>query len=114
MAVHAHPDDEAISTGGVLAKYAKEGIRTVLVTCTRGEVGEISDPGLASPENLAEVRTQELAEACRILGVSDQEFLNFRDSGMASTPENEHPESFWQADPNEAAARLVALVRRYQ
>lgn len=114
MAVHAHPDDEAISTGGVFAKYAAEGIRTVLVTCTRGEEGEISDPALANRENLAEVRTRELDEACRILKIGALEFLGYRDSGMAGTPENENPTSFLQADLAEATGRLVALVRRYR
>jgi N-acetyl-1-D-myo-inositol-2-amino-2-deoxy-alpha-D-glucopyranoside deacetylase len=114
MTVHAHPDDEAISTGGVLAKYVQEGVRTVLVTCTRGEVGEISDPALATPENLAEVRTRELEEACRILNVTHQEYLGYRDSGMMGTPENDDPRSFYQADLEEATGRMVALVRRYR
>ena len=63
MTVHAHPDDEAIGTGGVLARYADEGLRTVLVTCTGGEVGEIAHPDLATPDNLGEVRRRELAAA---------------------------------------------------
>ena len=67
LAVHAHPDDECISTGGILARYTAEGARTVLVTCTDGAVGEISDPALATPENLASVRSRELDEAVRIL-----------------------------------------------
>ena len=66
MTVHAHPDDEAIGTGGVLARYADDGLRTVLVTCTGGEVGEISDSALATPETLAEVRRKEL-EAARTM-----------------------------------------------
>src|SRR5437762_14340846 len=71
MTVHAHPDDEAIGTGGVLARYSDEGLHTVLVTCTGGEVGEIADSALASPENLAQVRLQELRAACEILGVGE-------------------------------------------
>jgi N-acetyl-1-D-myo-inositol-2-amino-2-deoxy-alpha-D-glucopyranoside deacetylase len=114
MAVHAHPDDEAIGTGGILKKYAKEGIRTVLVTCTRGEEGEISDPSLATRENLGEVRALELAEACRILGVTDLEYLGYRDSGMAGTPENDNPASFHRADLQEATGRLVKLIRTYR
>src|SRR4051812_2119493 len=90
MTVHAHPDDEAIGTGGILARYADEGIRTVLVTCTGGEVGEIADPDMASPETLGEVRERELREACRILGVSALHLLGYRDSGMAGTPDNDH------------------------
>ena len=114
MAVHAHPDDEASGTGGVLARYADEGVRTVLVTCTGGEVGEIASPTLASPANLAEVRRQELLESCKILNISDLELLGYRDSGMAGTPDNEHPESFARADLEEAAGRLAELVRAYR
>jgi mycothiol conjugate amidase Mca len=112
MAVHAHPDDETITTGGILAKYSAEGVYTIVVTCTGGEVGEISDPALATPENLAEVRARELEEACRTLGVRRGESLGYRDSGMMGTADNEHPESFWQADFDAAAGKVVALVRR--
>src|SRR5919199_804042 len=98
VAVHAHPDDECLGTGGILARYAAEGVRTVLVTCTDGAVGEISDPSLASPENLAEVRSRELDEAVRILNVSRSVRLGYRDSGMAGTPHNKHPASLAQAD----------------
>jgi mycothiol conjugate amidase Mca len=114
MAVHAHPDDEAIGTGGLLARCADEGIRTVLVTCTGGEVGEIADETMATAENLAEVRERELREAVRILGVAHLELLGYRDSGMAGTPPNEHPEAFARADLGEATGRLVRLVRRYR
>ena len=112
MAVHAHPDDEAIGTGGVLARYADEGLRTVLVTCTGGEVGEISDTTLATPETLAEVRRKELERACAILRVGRLHLLGYRDSGMMGTPDNAHPASFYQASLEEATARLVSLVRR--
>jgi N-acetyl-1-D-myo-inositol-2-amino-2-deoxy-alpha-D-glucopyranoside deacetylase len=114
MTVHAHPDDEAIGTGGILARYSAEGVQTVLVTCTRGEVGEIVDPSVAKPENLAEVREAELRAACAVLGVSSFHFLGYRDSGMAGTPENEDPRAFWKADLGEATGRLVALIRRYR
>jgi N-acetyl-1-D-myo-inositol-2-amino-2-deoxy-alpha-D-glucopyranoside deacetylase len=114
MTVHAHPDDEAIGTGGILARYAAEGVRTVLVTCTRGEVGEIVDPTVAQPENLAEVRVAELKTATALLHVSALEFLGYRDSGMMGTPENDDPRSFYRADLDEATGRLVALVRCYR
>ena len=112
MAVHAHPDDESIGTGGVLARYADEGLRTVLVTCTGGEVGEISDSMLATPGTLAEVRQRELERACEILHVGQLHLLGYRDSGMMGTPDNDHPSSFYQASRDEATARLVTLVRR--
>jgi mycothiol conjugate amidase Mca len=112
MTVHAHPDDEAIGTGGVLARYADEGFRTVLVTCTGGEVGEIADPGMATADNLAEVREKELLAACEILKVSQLHLLGYRDSGMAGTPDNDHPDSFHRADLEEATGKLVALIRQ--
>jgi mycothiol conjugate amidase Mca len=114
MAVHAHPDDESIGTGGILAEYAERGVRTVLVTCTNGEVGEIADPSLASLDNLAKVRLGELRRACEILRVDHLELLGYRDSGMAGTPENQHPDAFAVANLDEATGRLVALVRRYR
>jgi N-acetyl-1-D-myo-inositol-2-amino-2-deoxy-alpha-D-glucopyranoside deacetylase len=114
MVVHAHPDDETIATGGVLARYAAEGVRTVVVTCTRGEVGEITDPAIASPATLAAVREAELRAACALLHVTALHLLDYRDSGMAGTPENDDPRSFWRADFAEAVGRLVALVRRYR
>src|SRR4030081_3419139 len=111
IAVHAHPDDECLGTGGILARYAAEGARTVLVTCTDGAVGEISDPALATPENLAEVRSRELDESVRILDISRSARLGYRDSGMAGTADNQHPASFQQANFDEALGRVVHLVR---
>jgi mycothiol conjugate amidase Mca len=114
MAVHAHPDDEAIGTGGVLARAAAEGIRTVLVTCTGGEVGEINPDTTVGAEELGQVRESELRAACEILGVAHLELLGYRDSGMAGTEDNNHPDCFAQADLDHAAARLVDLVRTYR
>ena len=117
MAVHAHPDDEVIGTGGTFAHYAEQGVQTVLVTCTLGEEGEIVVPEWDTPENherLATIRRQELAEAVDILKISHLEVLPYRDSGMIDRPSNEHPECFNKADPSEATERLVALVRKYR
>lgn len=117
MAVHAHPDDEAIGTGGMFARYAAEGVHTVLVTCTLGEEGEIVDADLDTPQNhahLADIRREELRSAVAQLGIEHLEVLPYRDSGMIGTPSNEHPESFAQADLHEATARLVRLVRQYR
>lgn len=111
MAVHAHPDDETFGTGGVLARYSSEGVRTVVVTCTRGEMGEVSEPHLATPETLGAVRQRELAAALRVLRVSRSVQLGYRDSGMAGTPDNQHPASFLQAPLSEATGKLVALIR---
>lgn len=114
MAVHAHPDDEAIGTGGILARYADEGVRTILVTCTGGELGEIADPSMATPETLGEVRERELRRACTILDVAHLELLGYRDSGMAGAEANQDPRSFAAADLDSAAGRLVELVRRHR
>ena len=115
MTVHAHPDDETIGTGGVMAKAAAEGHRVVLVTCTRGELGEIVVPELDTPENhrrLAEIRAGELETALTALGVTAWENLGYRDSGMMGTPGNQDPRCLWQADLDDAIRRLVWLVRR--
>lgn len=116
LAFHAHPDDESSSMGGVLAKYAAAGESVVVVTGTDGAEGEIhnyDDPESLMPQ-LAEMRTQELKDALSILGVTHSEFLGYRDSGMMGTDPNNNPESFWQADFNEATKRLVHLIREYQ
>jgi N-acetyl-1-D-myo-inositol-2-amino-2-deoxy-alpha-D-glucopyranoside deacetylase len=117
MTVHAHPDDETIGTGGVMAKAMNAGHRVVLVTCTRGELGEIVVPEMDSPDNhrrLGEIRAGELERAMTRLGVTEWENLGYRDSGMMGTDGNRDPRSFWQADIDEAAGRLTWLVRRYQ
>ncbi len=116
MAVHAHPDDECFGTGGVLAKYAAEGARTVLVTATGGEEGEIHDPDLTEEEarpRLKEIRERELRRAADILDVGALELLGYRDSGMMGTPANAHPDNFHNADLDEATGRLVALIRKH-
>jgi len=110
LAVFAHPDDEGLS-GGVLAKYANEGVRVALACATRGEAGEISDPALATPETLGQVREAELRDACRILGVKELYFLGYRDSGMAGTTENNHPDALVQADPQAVVGKIVRLIR---
>jgi N-acetyl-1-D-myo-inositol-2-amino-2-deoxy-alpha-D-glucopyranoside deacetylase len=112
LLVHAHPDDEAISTGGAMLKARADGHRVVLVTATRGEVGEIynMDEGSTRP-HLGEVRTKELENAARVLGVNRGEFLDYRDSGMVGTADNENPKSFHQAPLDQAAAKLAAIMR---
>jgi len=118
MAVHAHPDDEASTTGGILAKYAAEAVRTVLVTCTNGECGD--GPNGAKPGEpghdeaaLVAIRRRELEESCRILGVSHLERLGYRDSGMEGWASNHAPGAFASLDVERAAEPLVALMDRY-
>jgi N-acetyl-1-D-myo-inositol-2-amino-2-deoxy-alpha-D-glucopyranoside deacetylase len=120
LLVHAHPDDESIETGGVMARYAAEGARVTLVTCTLGELGEIIPPGLAHlaagrQDRLGEYRIGELDAACAALGVSDHRFLGgagrWRDSGMMGTAANDDPRCFWRASVEEAAGELAAVIR---
>lgn len=112
LLVHAHPDDESISTGGVMMKAKAHGHRVVLITATRGEVGEIHNMDEASSRpRLGEIRTEELRAADEILGVDRQEFLGYRDSGMVDTADNKDPRSFHQAKLEEAAGRLAVYLR---
>jgi len=108
---HAHPDDECIACGGVMRKAYEQGHRVVLVVATRGEVGEVEDGFLGNDEELWERRVKETHEAATILGAARVEFLGYTDSGMMGEPANDHPDSLWQADVDEAAERLAAILR---
>jgi N-acetyl-1-D-myo-inositol-2-amino-2-deoxy-alpha-D-glucopyranoside deacetylase len=119
LLVHAHPDDESIGTGATMAKYAAEGARVTLVTCTLGELGEIIPPSLAhlaaeQEDRLGPYRIGELDAACAALGVTDHRFLGgpgrWRDSGMMGTPGNDDPRCFWRADLDEAARALLDVI----
>ena len=125
LTVHAHPDDEASKGAPTLAMYAQQGVRTVLVCCTGGEEGDLQNPGLRDPGQpfhgltpeqeralLAEVRPGELARSAEVIGFHHVEMLGYRDSGMPDSPANEHPDCFHAAPLDEAAARLVAVIRR--
>jgi len=107
---HAHPDDEALASGGTMARMADEGHRVVLVVATRGEEGEPVPGVLAEGEALGDRRTSEVHEAASILGVARVSFLDYRDSGMADHPANDHPECFWQADTESAVDRLEEVL----
>jgi LmbE family N-acetylglucosaminyl deacetylase len=119
MAVHAHPDDESSSTGGILARYAAEGVRTVVVTCTNGEFGD--GPGGVKPgeeghdpDAVAEIRLAELEAACEILSVSHLELLGYRDSGMAEWEYKDASEAFCNVPIDVSAGRLSALFEKYR
>lgn len=112
LAVFAHPDDEAFGTGGTLARYASEGVATTLVCATRGEAGEIAEGTGATPETLGEVREHELRCAAETVGVREVIFLGYRDSGMAGTPENQHPGAFVNAPAEQVVRQLVEIIRR--
>jgi LmbE family N-acetylglucosaminyl deacetylase len=119
MAVHAHPDDEASSTGGVLARYSAEGVRTVVVTCTNGEFGDA--PGQVKPgedghdeEAVARLRLSELRQSCKLLGVSHLELLGYHDSGMPDWDYRKRPDAFCNIPQELVAARITALIERYR
>jgi N-acetyl-1-D-myo-inositol-2-amino-2-deoxy-alpha-D-glucopyranoside deacetylase len=121
LLVHAHPDDETINNGATMAMYVAAGYNVTLVTCTRGEEGEILVPELAhlaadKEDGLAPIREAELANAMAALGVTDHRFLGapahrYRDSGMMDTPPNNRPDVFWQADIDAAARELVEIIK---
>jgi N-acetyl-1-D-myo-inositol-2-amino-2-deoxy-alpha-D-glucopyranoside deacetylase len=120
LLVHAHPDDETINNGATMAFYAAMGAQVTLVTCTRGEEGEILTPELShlassDTDALGEHRETELANAMQALGITDFRFLaqgegRYRDSGMMGTEVNNRSDVFWQADLEEAADHLVKVI----
>lgn len=119
MAVHAHPDDEASSTGGILALYADQGIRTIVVTCTNGEFGDA--PGQVKPgddghdeQEVAQLRLSELRQSCKILGVSHLELLGYHDSGMPDWDYKDRPDAFCNVSLDEVAGRIAELIRQYE
>ncbi len=125
LTVHAHPDDEASKGAPTLAKYHAEGVHTVLVCCTGGEEGDLQNPSLReqgrpfhglTPEEerakVASMRSAELAASAAVIGFDEVVMLGYRDSGMAESESNEHPDCFHQADLDEATGRLVEVVRR--
>ncbi len=125
LTVHAHPDDEASKGAPTVAKYSAEGVHTVLVCCTGGEEGDLQNPSLreegqpfhglepdAERALVAQMRAGELAASAAVIGFDEVEMLGYRDSGMADTEPNLHPDCFHQADIDEATGRLVAIVRR--
>ena len=119
MAVHAHPDDESSSTGGVLATYTDQGIRTVVVTCTNGEFGDA--PGGVKPgqdghdaQTVAALRLTELRQACKILGVTDLETLGYHDSGMPDWDYKDSPEAFCNVPLAEVSRRVSGQIEQYR
>ncbi len=119
MAVHAHPDDEASSTGGVLATYSAQGIRTVVVTCTNGEFGD--GPGGVKPgtdghdeQAVARKRLAELRKSCTILGVTDLELLGYHDSGMPEWDYKGRADAFCNVPEADVAARISGLIEKYR
>ena len=120
MAVHAHPDDEAIGTGGILARYSAEGVRTVLVTCTNGELGDApggvkpGEPGPRRDGRGARCAAASSRPAARSSASRTSSCSGYHDSGMEGWPQNDAPDSFWRTPVAEAASRLADLMRNYE
>jgi N-acetyl-1-D-myo-inositol-2-amino-2-deoxy-alpha-D-glucopyranoside deacetylase len=120
LLVHAHPDDETINNGATMALYAARGAQVTLITCTRGEEGDILTPELthlasSATDTLGEHREIELSKSMKALGITDFRFLaqsegKYRDSGMMGTEPNNRPDVFWQADLEEASDYLVKVI----
>ena len=106
----AHPDDEAFGSGGTLAELVRKGHKVATVCATNGDVGEISDPALATPENLWLVRQEELRQAMKVTGVLDVRFLGYRDSGMPGSDDNDNPASLLQAQPSSVEGQISAIM----
>ncbi len=115
LTVHAHPDDESSKGAGTVARYHAAGVRTVLVSCTGGEEGDILNPAMDTPEvraRLPEIRSEELDRAAKIIGYDEVVRLGYRDSGMPGTEANRRADAFANAPLDEAVGRLVAEIRR--
>lgn len=114
LTVHAHPDDEASKGSATVAKYAAEGVRTVLVCCTGGEAGEVLNKAMDTPHvvaNLAAIRAQELQASVAAIGYAAVHLLGYHDSGMPGTDWNQRPDNFHNAPMEEAIGKLVAIIR---
>jgi LmbE family N-acetylglucosaminyl deacetylase len=112
LAVLAHPDDESFGMGGTLAMYARRGVKVHLVCATRGEVGDVSPEYLQGFKSVAELREHELRCAAGKLGLAGVHFLDYRDSGMPGTADNQHPQALAQAPVEEVAGKIVGIIRQ--
>ena len=115
LTVHAHPDDEASKGAPTVARYHDEGVRTVLVTATGGEAGDILNPAMDRPEirdRIDDVRREELARSAKVIGYDEVVLLGYRDSGMPDSEDNAHPDNFANAPLSEAVGRFVEIIRR--
>ena len=111
LLIFAHPDDETFGCAGVMAAATARGVPVTLICATRGEAGKTGIAALDTPAILGAVREQELRAAAAAVGVSDVRFLDYRDSGMAGTPENDDPRAFIHAPEAEVVAKLVVHLR---
>lgn len=114
LAVFAHPDDESFGPGGTLARYAAEGVDVWLVCATDGDAGTVDAEMLSSYSNTAQLRAAELCCAAQALGLKGVDWLGYRDSGMADSPDNQHPQSLYQAPMEQVVGRIVAAIREHR
>lgn len=113
LVVLAHPDDESFGMGGTLALYADLGVQVRLICATRGEAGEVDPNQLQGFKSIAALRTYELSCAAKILGLTSVDFLNYRDSGMQGSVDNQHPDSLYQAPLDEVVKKIAQLMKKY-
>ena len=111
LCIVAHPDDETFGSGSVLIKYASEGVLVYTACATRGDVGEIAEGSNATPETLSSVREQEYYDAGKVMGVKRSILYGYRDSGMADTPDNNHPNAFINVPIDEVVSQMVDTIR---
>lgn len=114
LAVFAHPDDESFGPGGTLAKYAAEGVHVWLVCATDGDAGTVDADMLAGFASTSQLRAAELCCAAQTLGLKGVDWLGYRDSGMAGSPDNQNPHSLYQAPMDQVVGQLVASMRRHR
>lgn len=111
LAVLAHPDDESFGMGGTLALYARRGVNVHLICATRGEAGEVAPEMLEGFNSVAERRVEELGCAAGILGLAGVHYLDYRDSGMSGSPDNQHPHALCNAPLDEVAGKIAHFIR---
>jgi LmbE family N-acetylglucosaminyl deacetylase len=108
----AHPDDESFGMGGAIAMYAQRGVAISLICSTNGDVGSVDAKFMQGFDTVGELRLHELSCAAETLGINELITFGYRDSGMMGTPDNEHPDCLWQADPDVVIGRIVREIRR--
>jgi len=111
LSVLAHPDDESFGMGGTLALYANQGVKVHLICATRGEAGEVGPEYLQEYDSIADLRESELRCAAAHLGLQGVHFLDYRDSGMVGSVDNEHPDAFIMAPVDQVAAQVAHYIR---
>ena len=110
--VMAHPDDETFGLGGTLALYADRGVDVHLICATRGEVGTVAPEFMENYSSIADLRVDELLCASKLLGLRDVHFLDYRDSGMQGTEDNQHPKALARANEENVVRSVVEVMRR--